>query len=330
MRRLAAILLGGLLLTLTSPTARAETSVRDGHCSDEISVTVVVDFQQLGGGTVVRCVSGLGADSTGYDAMVAAGFGLQGTVKDGEDFVCRIDGKPAPDQDIDVAGRPGFRERCVQTPPAEAFWSYWHSPNGGQWTFSQFGIRNRTVIPGGYEGWSFSFNKDEHENPRPRVSPSHPVRTPTVPAESTPTGSAPTASPKSEGTRPARTRQPAPSTTAAAPSPSRNPDRPRGDTHADAAGPTATPDSTASASPGDPASALASDAGPSQSATSAPSAVDEGTTASAASGPSPSAVSAPPVPAELVADDPSGTLIGVGAVAGVAATAGVVWWRRRR
>ncbi|NLE98485.1 MAG: hypothetical protein GX596_10955 [Propionibacterium sp.] len=158
MRRLAAVLLGGLLALAGTAGAHAAPAATDGHCTDGASVTVVVDFQELDEDTIIRCVRGLADGATGHEALVAAlGEAPSGTIKDGPGFVCRIAGHPAADTDL-VLGGSTYREDCVVTPPREAFWSYWHASAGGDWTYASFGIANREVQPGGYEGWSFSLD----------------------------------------------------------------------------------------------------------------------------------------------------------------------------
>lgn len=139
----------------------AATTWSEGYCPDDTGVTVVVDFQELGGGTLVRCA--LGAQATGLDALKNAGFTVTGTVRWGDAFVCRIDGKPGPDT-----------EPCVNTPPASAYWSYWHASNGGAWEYSAEGATNRTPPQGSFEGWSFAKNRTPDDVPPPRVDPVRP------------------------------------------------------------------------------------------------------------------------------------------------------------
>ena len=136
-----------------------------GFCPDATGVTVVIDFQELGGTTIVRCAPG--DQSTGLTALKNAGIQITGTNRWGEAFICRIEGKPG-----------AADEPCIDTPPASAYWSYWHSPNGGSWTYSQWGVMNRKPPQGSFEGWSFSKNKTSTTNPPPRVGPERPAPPP--------------------------------------------------------------------------------------------------------------------------------------------------------
>lgn len=177
-----------------------------GYCRDDTGVTVVVDFSDLGGDIVVRCAPGpVRAGYTGVDALKGAGFTPTGTQRWGLAFVCRIQGRPSAGESLDTDGNPDYHERCVDTPPASAYWGYWYADNGGAWTYSSAGPKNRDAIAGGFEGWSFSLNHPSGANPRPGV-------TPTRPATSTPTSSSPSTGPS-----------PGPSTTPTAPAPTRAP-----------------------------------------------------------------------------------------------------------
>ncbi|WP_241266238.1 hypothetical protein [Streptomyces boncukensis] len=159
-----ALLCGGAGSGLaTAPEAAAvQARGKPGFCPDGRGVTVVVDFRELGGTTLVRCA--VGGQSSGLAALKAAGFRVAGTSRWGESFVCRLEGKPG-------AGR----EPCVDTPPTKAYWSYWHASNGGRWTYSQQGATYRTPPQGSFEGWSFSLNRPEGAAPAPRVAPRRPA-----------------------------------------------------------------------------------------------------------------------------------------------------------
>ncbi|MCK2245085.1 MULTISPECIES: LPXTG cell wall anchor domain-containing protein [unclassified Crossiella] len=145
--------------TIGAPPAFAAGT--PGYCPDDTGVTVIIDFQQLGGSTIIRCAPG--KQASGHAALRAAGINITGTARWGEAFVCRIEGKPGSDT-----------EPCMDTPPASAYWSYWHAPNGGGWTYSQLGVLNRTPPPGSFEGWSFSKDRTAESNPAPRIAPKRP------------------------------------------------------------------------------------------------------------------------------------------------------------
>src|SRR5262245_58733192 len=64
--------------------AADQVTGRAGPCPAGAGVTVVVDFQDLGGGTVVRCAPG--EQRSGLAALRAAGFRPTGTARWGDAF----------------------------------------------------------------------------------------------------------------------------------------------------------------------------------------------------------------------------------------------------
>ncbi|MDO5677326.1 MAG: hypothetical protein Q4G35_07435, partial [Propionibacteriaceae bacterium] len=279
----------------SAPTASAVT-VSTGHCSTKTGVTLVVDHQALGGGTIIKCVEGLPAGSSGLELLDAAGLSREGTQHDGSSFVCRVGGRPAANETFALQSGEEYRETCINTPPEDAFWGYWHATNGGNWTFSSWGAGNREVIPGGYEGFSFSLNNSTGSNPPPGVKPSHPVVTPTPTPTATPT--------------PTVAVQPAKPTASAS---AEQPVKPKASAGASApAEPTVEPSATPtpSSTPGSTPQSPSPEPEPTTASPSTPPVTTQATTSEA---PEPSAA---PVPA-VVEDDgpPVGTFIGLGAVA---------------
>jgi hypothetical protein len=141
LRRCATALAVTILATAASAAAVPAPALA-APCSGTSGVTVVVDFTALGGGVTVACA--LGDPNTGIAALQGGGFSVTGTKRWGLAFVCRINGLPAP-----------AAEPCVNTPPATAYWSYWHAPAGGSWTFSTVGATGYNPAPGTVEGWAF-------------------------------------------------------------------------------------------------------------------------------------------------------------------------------
>jgi len=177
-------------------SAGAPAQLPDGSCADGDGVTVVIDFQELGGGVEVRCAPD--RPGTGFAALQQAGISYDTTVRF-PGFLCRIAGKPSNDP-------------CYTASPADAYWSYWMAPRGGRWCYSNFGAGARRPVPGPVEGWSFSLNKTAEQTPRPRYlpdplgsgpQPQIPAKDCTVPTEgATTTTSPPTTRPGSGPTRP--------------------------------------------------------------------------------------------------------------------------------
>jgi hypothetical protein len=189
---LASVLLAATL-TVTTSDAGAWT---DGACTAPSGVTVVVDFQDLGGGVHVRCAPQ--PVTNGFEALRQAGIEFATTVRF-PGFLCRIAGEPASDP-------------CQTTSPATAYWSYWISQRGSTWCYSNQGAGNRTPPAGSVEGWSFSLGRSSATAPPPRAG---------VPAPLPGTAPAPMSS--GDCARRADAPSPAPAPPPTAPPPTRPP-----------------------------------------------------------------------------------------------------------
>ena len=134
-------------------------SGHEGYCtdSDQNSVTVVIDFSDLGPDPTIGCAYDLPAHATGMDALVALGIPVTEVTRTPQ-FICRIDEVPSADQVVPIPGNDGYKETCVNTPPTSAYWTYWSASKGGEWTYSLTGYTLHEVVIGGYEGYSFAHN----------------------------------------------------------------------------------------------------------------------------------------------------------------------------
>ena len=173
-RWLAGAASAALLLGFVAPaTGQADDAVEvttnhAGPCEGDTGVTVVLDYQKLGGAPEVRCFTG--DPDSGVEAIRGAGFTYDGTARYGEDVVCRVNGRPAVDEIIPIKEDPTYTEDCSDMPPANGYWSYWSSADKGQtWDYSQLGISNSSPKQGEWEGWSFSLNATASTNPAPRT-----------------------------------------------------------------------------------------------------------------------------------------------------------------
>jgi hypothetical protein len=154
------------------------TSATAATCAAGGGVSVVVDFNSLGGGVQTSCVAGGGGDKA--SAIFGAAGHTLGRVQQQPGFVCRVDGLPSPEQ-----------EACVKTPPADAYWGLWWS-NGtsGSWTYSTVGVDGLTIPDGG----SVALSWDDVDGSAP------PSATPPKAAASSPS-SAPASSPAASPTK---------------------------------------------------------------------------------------------------------------------------------
>jgi hypothetical protein len=266
-----------LALATAAPVAGSVPAVAApqpiGQCTTSAGVVLAVDFSHWGGPVYRSCGT---TPTTGYELLNQGGWRTTGTGHDGPAFICRIgysghrSGKQFP---------PPQQEDCVLTPPASAYWSYWHArPGQSTWTYSQLGAMLHRPEPGSVELWIFGGTDIGGTRGRPALTPDQlrahnatptggtepaprPTRTVPPPHPGTDTGPSPV--------QPPRTAPAAPPSAAFTPPPTRDTTTRR---------PSASPSSAPTAVPS-PHTAVTPGSGPA-------------TTASA-----PAVVEAPPAPA---------------------------------
>jgi hypothetical protein len=142
------------LQSAAKPAAAKALAGKAGACPGTTGVTVAVDFTAFTGGTVqVRCAPGTPA--TGVAALQQAGFTPAGTAKYGLAFICRINSLPSTAQ-----------QACVTTPPATAYWSYYHaSHTATTWTYSTSGASTYKPAQGSIQGWAFGNSAKPSKTP---------------------------------------------------------------------------------------------------------------------------------------------------------------------
>ncbi|ADI04383.1 hypothetical protein SBI_01262 [Streptomyces bingchenggensis BCW-1] len=171
-RLLAVVVRAAVALGLTAaalgatagPAAAAPQPM--GRCTTTSGVVLAVDFSDWGGPIYRSCGT---TPTTGYELLNQGGWRTTGTGHDGPAFICRIgysgykNGKqyPTPAQDD-----------CVLTPPASAYWSYWHAdPGDNDWKYSQLGAMLYKPKPGSVDLWTFGGTNIEGTEGRPTVTP---------------------------------------------------------------------------------------------------------------------------------------------------------------
>lgn len=118
---------------LTSAPAQAAS------CSGSSGVTVVVDFNQLGGGIQQQCARDGGSAASMFELT---GFTLD-RVQSQQGFICRVAGAPADDP-------------CVE-PNGSAYWSlWWNDGKGGAWIYAATGADGLKVSPGASVAFSWN------------------------------------------------------------------------------------------------------------------------------------------------------------------------------
>ncbi|MET7391662.1 hypothetical protein ACFYPT_40970 [Streptomyces sp. NPDC005529] len=137
-----------------------------GRCTTSSGAVLAVDFSRWGGPVLRSCGT---TPSTGYELLNQGGWRTTGTGHDGPAFICRIGysgykgGKQYPT---------AAEDNCVLTPPASAYWSYWHADRGANtWTYSQLGAMLYKPKPGSVDLWIFGATNIEGTQGRPRITP---------------------------------------------------------------------------------------------------------------------------------------------------------------
>ncbi|MFC9863184.1 MULTISPECIES: hypothetical protein [unclassified Streptomyces] len=158
----------GLTVAAFSATAAPAAAAPQpmGRCTTSSGVVLAVDFSHWGGPVYRSCGT---APTTGYELLNQGGWATTGTGHDGPAFICRIGysghkgGKqyPTPQQDD-----------CVLTPPASAYWSYWHAdPGRNTWEYSRLGAMLYKPNPGSVDLWIFGGTDIEGTEGRPTITP---------------------------------------------------------------------------------------------------------------------------------------------------------------
>ncbi len=173
----------GLAVVVASLVGPGAAPARAEACSTATGVTVVVDFNGLGGGVQGACL----ADGGGEKASVLfeeGGFALTYAQRE-PGFVCRVAGVPTSDP-------------CVNTSPANAYWGLWWSDGkNGRWTYSSLGAASLRIPDGGYAAFSWD---DVEGSAEPSYAPApHPTQTPTPSPSTSPS---PSSAPSSQAPSP--------------------------------------------------------------------------------------------------------------------------------
>ncbi|MFE9561650.1 hypothetical protein ACFYM0_11120 [Streptomyces sp. NPDC006487] len=235
----------GLTVTALAATAApaGAAPLPIGRCTTSSGAVLAVDFSRWGGPVYRSCGS---TPTTGYELLNQGGWATTGTGHDGPAFICRIGysgfqgGKqfPTPQQDD-----------CVLTPPASAYWSYWHAdPGRNTWEYSQLGAMLYKPKPGSVDLWIFGGTNIEGTEGKPNVTPDQ------LRAKNT----EPTGGPAPKDTRTAAPPPPNADTGPAPESPTASPDPAPPSGPAVAESPSAPPSPSESVSPAPSASASSS------------------------------------------------------------------------
>ncbi|WP_330172432.1 hypothetical protein OG875_01790 [Streptomyces sp. NBC_01498] len=152
------------LAATTAPAAAAPQPI--GRCTTSSGAVLAVDFSHWGGPVYRSCGT---TPTTGYELLNQGGWRTTGTGHDGPAFICRIgySGHQKGRQYPTAAD-----DDCVLTPPASAYWSYWHAdPGAKDWSYSQLGAMLHKPRPGSVDLWIFGGTDIKGTEGRPTVTP---------------------------------------------------------------------------------------------------------------------------------------------------------------
>lgn len=143
---------GGALDRGASDDGASDDDASDEDASDGVPLGV-----PLGVVSALGCATVDSTDSTvsAHDAATAAGVELEGTQQWGAAFVCRVDGRPAVDEEVRRADGSVGTEPCQRTPSQGAYWSLWTSSGGSEWVYADRGATRLVVAPGDAVGLVF-------------------------------------------------------------------------------------------------------------------------------------------------------------------------------
>jgi hypothetical protein len=128
-----------------STSASASSSTAAGPCA---GVKVIVDsgvLKQAAADTSV-CVP-VDAPTVASKVIDEAKIKTEGTTQYPNEVVCRVNGVPAAD--FDIQHKTGtYREECKGMPAAFAYWGLWVKPGSGDWAYAQEGLATLQLKPG--------------------------------------------------------------------------------------------------------------------------------------------------------------------------------------
>lgn len=169
-------------LVLTGGLALGGGAAHAAACPGSTGVTVVID---KGSSSTTSCAPDT---SSAMAALQAVASVTQVQTQPG--FICQINAYP--------------NTSCVRTPPASAYWAFFHAPRGGSWTYSSSGAGGYDPPTGSVIGFAFgsggapSTAPPGATAPTPKPSPSSSSSRPPAPKPT------PKATPTPAGTTPAR------------------------------------------------------------------------------------------------------------------------------
>lgn len=156
--RPVAFAISAVALALTmSGCAPAPAPGPTATCSPSTGVSVVVNFSGFfGASDIAACAPLADGAETVADALSAVGITTEGTVKYGDQVVCRVNSLPAADKPFIVPGHDPYTESCKDMAPEYAYWALWVKSGSGAWDYAAEGVATQKVAPGDSIGLVFT------------------------------------------------------------------------------------------------------------------------------------------------------------------------------
>lgn len=139
---------GALLMLIAGCSVAAPES--DGAVPSSLSgcagVSVLVDYGSLDETAVTECVE-TSTELTALEAFTEAGVELAPSEAYGDAIVCRVNGRPAADEELKTAANGPYTESCAEFGPVWASWALWVDAGAG-WQLGQEAINTQPLKPG--------------------------------------------------------------------------------------------------------------------------------------------------------------------------------------
>lgn len=140
----------GLVVLLGLAGCSAAPSENAADVSESTSgcagVNVIVEFGMLDEPTSETCLETT-ETLTALDAFAEAGFEIAPSEAYGDAIVCRVNGRPAADEELKTAENGPYLETCAEFGPVWASWAIWMNTGNG-WELGQEAINTQKVQPG--------------------------------------------------------------------------------------------------------------------------------------------------------------------------------------
>ena len=138
--------IGALTAALTGCAATGSSPMVTDTAGTCAGVRVVVEFTTLEAETIDKCIA-TNKSVTALDTLKTAGLEITGSQEAGDNWICRVDGRPAADEELSTDTQGPFVEDCSAYGSGWAFWSL-YVDSGSDWVAANEGVATQKVKPG--------------------------------------------------------------------------------------------------------------------------------------------------------------------------------------